>query len=110
MAQCVDIRKERVSASDRFLLDTNVALDVGSPLGPASPQRRPDYSAFIARAVSAGARLYVSMLSLCEMAHVLEREAYRAHHGQPPASQDELKRLPMPLMSLHGWSGISIAA
>lgn len=78
MAQCIDIRRQGVSASDTFLLDTNVAIDIATPLSPKATVRQRDYSKFIERALTKGAGIAVAVLSFFEMSNVLERQVFES--------------------------------
>ncbi len=92
MAQCLDVRRERFVASDRFLLDSNVVLDLVAPFGrPNERARREAYSDFLTRARRAGAELTVSVLSFFEIAGVLERARFEDARGAPPTSRADLK-------------------
>ncbi len=90
MAHCVDIRRERFSSTDRLLLDTNVALDIATPLAIAArdERRSNDYSTAIALAVAAGATISISVLSFFEIANVIERQTFRARSGAVPQGND----------------------
>lgn len=92
MAQCLDVRRERLVANDRILLDTNVVLDVTSPsFGPRESDRQRSYSAFIQTALVARAGIFVSILTLYEIASVLETVVFRRKTGRAHVDRTELK-------------------
>jgi len=93
VAQCIDIRRQGVSASDTFLLDTNVAIDIATPLSPKATVRQRDYSKFIERALTKGAGIAVAVLSFFEMSNVLERQVFESEAGRPPLNGGEIKKL-----------------
>ncbi len=88
MAQCVDLRRERIVAADRFLLDTNVIMAVSSLY---SSVRTQSYLTFLEKTQRVGASVTVSILSLLELGHVVERLRFRELGGTLGDSA-ELKR------------------
>ncbi len=92
MAQCLDVRRERLREHDRVLLDTNVILDVADPaISQEANERQIAYQQFIQLALNGGATILVSVLSLYEIASVLESNAFR-RTSATPFDRSELKR------------------
>jgi len=78
MAHCLDVSRERCSASDRYLLDTNIIAGlVGRTTKERTTMYAP-YSQFVERASRAGAKLFVSMLTLVELARGCREDAVRS--------------------------------
>lgn len=88
MAHCYDVGRERCSASDRFLLDTNVVVGLVGRTTDARATAYAPYSAFVERARRAGARLFVSTLTLLELAGVAEKTQFARDVGRASGPGD----------------------
>ncbi|HEY5073374.1 MAG TPA: hypothetical protein VII34_01675 [Pyrinomonadaceae bacterium] len=96
-AQVVDLRNDAPTEHDRFLVDTNVwfwasysRAGVGLPHWLA--QKLIDYPDYLKRCVSIGATLHWCGLTLCELAHLIEKtERDIWNDGEHAAGRQESK-------------------
>ncbi len=97
-AQVVDLRTDTPKRTDRFFVDTNVWFWTVyssariSPTPPRSYQVR-DYPAYLQKALTVGAALKWSGLSLSELAHRIEETEYAIFTAPPapPISKKEFR-------------------
>lgn len=89
MAQCVDVDREPLSSSDRFVLDTNVIIDV--TLVGTSREIAGAYSRFLARVLRARARVFVPAIAVYEIASVIEATSFHRLRGRRHETRSELK-------------------
>ncbi len=72
-AQVVDIRQDKPTSTDAFLIDTNVWFWIAYPKGGGLPHQTRHYPSFVSQAIRAKAKLHRCELSLSELAHLIEK-------------------------------------
>ena len=84
-AEVIDITKDTPTKEGRFLVDTNVWFWHLNPITwNTSPYYQPkvqQYSDYLENAFQAGATLFCSVLSLSELAHLIENRSYDVFKG-----------------------------
>jgi len=90
-ADIVDIIADAPRADDVFLVDTNIWYWMTYPYATTStPSQITDYPGYLNNALSVGAKIYHSGLSLAELAHSIEkteREIYERRAGTIKAKE-----------------------
>jgi len=89
-AGVIDITADAPKAADMFLVDTNVwywmtYTRASQCIRPPAPYQTTNYPAYTNSALSAGAKIYQSGLTLAELTHLIEKAEYEIFARANPA-------------------------